>query len=123
MVEWAPSIILRDHLPLYAQLGYHPASVAPCRRWGRRPGKRLIEVQWMEKSEPKAGFCDRIKDGELLVEEFEQRRADEEAERARRRQQQLEHRSLTERLQEQGVTMPATPRWTLQQPANIEFDT
>lgn len=129
VVEWAPTIIWRRHVPLYAALGYTPAEKPrPCYRWGRGPGRdtdtSLCIVHWHASNESKATFPSRIDNAEELIEDYRQRRAAADGvdpvalQRARR-----EQRSAREHLEEQGLLAPPRFQWQVTRPDALSLIT
>ena len=121
-VQWAPTIIHRRHLPMYADLGYHPVCVRPCRRWGAGPAKFMIEVHWERKYEEVNHIASTLSRAELaaLKAAYEERMAAQATEAAARRA--AGPRTVEQRLTEQGVTTQPPSRWPMSPSARSLID-
>jgi ribonuclease HI len=105
-VQWAPTTILKEHLPAFRSLGYNARHTEPARTpWGPRASRLYTRVTWEDTWEPASAL--KGTDAWRMVERFE-RNIVEEGERSAATRKPCADEGLSH-SDRQGVGMDPTP--------------
>ena len=67
-VEWADTVVLKEHLPILEANGYKAQSARCFTQFGMGPAACLVEVSWQPTWEPEARLCNHAPHFEMIQE-------------------------------------------------------